>query len=449
MSLRIVSATRPHDGEDKGGGMQRANSISIVDRAVYFIDKIVNKFGNNLVALSSGYLMGRVTNELSVETADWAEIVRRLFGLSDRPANVLTWASLIVMIMIPTISRMTASFQVRRKYEVIFAHIIRGHKFSLISKFPGVGWDNNLTLQAHPMLNRGWKIDEILIRHQTNKYSLPAEHEEEYRRYINSQRDKERFFDDKIKVMIIKNPVAFSDSPTLLLETKEVLYSQIRFYQENILRSLPEAERQSKIEQEIERVVKGGQIEFPHSLCLHLIVETKDEKILLTRRSSKVTYYPGAWSCSIEEQLSIEDINSDNPMLKWFERTLNEELGLSRLRDEHGEKRIYNIDNLRILSVFLEGDILSVSLCGYAKLDIDSETLNSLFGAYPRSDEEFSEHAFLEYEELLKELINSGRSERRQQGREYHPTSKYRMLMALIKRYGVPELAKKIAKAKR
>jgi isopentenyldiphosphate isomerase len=158
-----------------------------------------------------------------------------------------------------------------------------------------------------------------------------------------------------------------------------------------------------------------------------MIVVTQDDKVLLTKRSKKVEFYPETWSCSVEEQLSTDDFlpTEQSPIMNWARRCLKEELGLG------GEE--YDVSNLRVLSVFLESDVLGVDLCAHAVLNIHSSELNKILQALPRTDYEFTEWTFASHEELMGELF--------QPRREYHPTSGYRILMGLLRRYGEPKVA--------
>lgn len=337
----------------------------------------------------------------------------------DRPTNLLTWLSVLILIVIPTINRVLSRLHKRRRYEIIFAELTQRYKAPSIAPFKAIGWNGNLTLQSCPILHRGWLITEVQIRHSTTRYSIPQEYKQAYQEYLEKYFAEKRFFDDTVKIMLIRNPIAFSDSPTLILETQESLYSQIQFYRENV------AVLTSKRDVYIRKAIEELCIDFPHSLCMHAIIVTQDDKVLLTKRAPKVAYFPGTWSCSVEEQLSLQDVQEEKPVQKWLERLLKEELGLGT--------EMYNKDNLRVLSVFLESDILAVSLCAHVVLDLSSKELNVILESLPRTDYEFSEWDFLSYEELLNELFHPNRV--------YHPTSRYRMLLALIRRFGEPRLA--------
>jgi isopentenyldiphosphate isomerase len=303
---------------------------------------------------------------------------------------------------------------------VIFAALVERHKSPSLAPFKAIGWGGSLTLQSCPILHRGWLTTEVEVRHNTALYSIPKEYSQSYQEYFYRYFEEKRFFDNKPSIMLVRNPIAFSDSPTLVLETQETLYSQVQFYRDNV------AVLSSKRDEYIRKAVQELSIDFPHPLCMHLILVTRDDKVLITKRAPKVSYFPETWSCSVEEQLSLQDVEGgpDNVLQRWFERLLKEELGL--------DNRTYTKDNLRVLSVFLESEILAVSICAHAVVDLSSEELSQILEGLPRTDYEFSEWHFLSHEELLDELFRPNRT--------YHPTSGYRMLMALIKRFGEPRL---------
>lgn len=375
------------------------------------------------IALLSGFLLGRVINEFSLPYTNWLDVLEGLFSITDHPANFLTWLSLALLVAILLGNYILTKLHRRRQYETIFASLVQRNKASSIAPFNVIGWNGAAALQTCPELHRGWQASGVQLYHNTTRFSLPKEYEQLYQEYFKKYYQEKRFFDDGVKIMLTRNPTAFSDSPTLVLETQEALFSQIQFYCDNI------AVLSSKRNELIRKVFNELSVVFPHSLCMHIVIVTRDDKVLITKRSQKVadTYSPGRWSCSIEEQLSLQDLQEgqNRGALKWFERSLDEELGLGI--------ETYNKDNLRILSVFLESDILNISICAHAVLDISSTELDQILKCLPRTDYEFTEWKFLTHKELLEELFHPTMP--------YHPTSGYRMLMALIKRYGEPKVA--------
>ena len=115
-----------------------------------------------------------------------------------------------------------------------------------------------------------------------------------------------------------------------------------------------------------------------------------------------------------------------SPVVNCAQRLLKEELGL--------ESPEYGRDNFRVLSVFLESEMLNISLCGHAVLEIDGAELDRMLRVLPRQDYEFTEWSFVTHEQLRSELFNPTRA--------YHHSSGYRMLMALLHRYGEARAAR-------
>lgn len=375
-----------------------------------------------LITLASGFLLGRVTNEMSVPKVGILDVLQGTFSIAERPTNVLSWLSVILLVIVPVGYRILARQHKKQRYDKLFALLVRRHRARAIAPYNALAWDEALSLQTCPELHRGWPMSEIRLSHDTTRFSLPEEYRQAYIDYFEKYKQEKRFFDDGVKLMITRNPTSFSDSPTLILHTQETLYSQIQFYRDNVVTIA--SKRDTLIRAAVE-----GPIHFPHSLCMHMIVVTRDDKVLITKRSGKVSYHPNTWSCSVEEQFSTKDLQSGESLalLKCAERLLFEELGLTS--EEYDEA------NLRTLSLFLESDILGVSLCAHAVLKIDSSELGKVLLGLPRTDYEFTEWAFLSHEELLNELFRPSRP--------YHPTSGYRMLMALIRRFGEPIVAEK------
>ncbi|MFK5969527.1 MAG: toll/interleukin-1 receptor domain-containing protein [Candidatus Marithrix sp.] len=149
----------------------------------------------------------------------------------------------------------------------------------------GLNVDNCMTLALCPNLESPWSIDDILWIKDSDKYKLASNEQSEYEEYFAKNKKDKRFFDDNVKYMIKKTPSVYSDSPTPLLEVKQTKYSEVQYYKDNY----SEDESQSSI---LIEEVKEGNISFPHSLCLHCIIETNDNKVLFTKRSPSVSYHP-------------------------------------------------------------------------------------------------------------------------------------------------------------
>ena len=285
-----------------------------------------------------------------------------------------------------------------------------------------MGWGEALSLQQHPNLREGWPLAKIEVRiSESEPFALPRKYELPYEQYFERCCEEKGFQDDGEKFMLVRNPAAFTDAPSLVLEVRPTRYSQAQFYHDSV--AMSPAEKGELIED----LVRGSlQARFSHSLCMHMVVVTTDNRLLLTERSPKVEYARLTWSVSVEEQMSREDLTQGhrNVALNWASRLLKEELGL------HEDS--YHPDNLRLLSVFLEADILNIALCVYAELQIGESELRTRLQGSARPDYEFGGFDFLDLdrETLLRELLMPTRP--------YHPTSGLRLLCTLLKRYGSP-----------
>lgn len=141
-------------------------------------------------------------------------------------------------------------------------------------------------------------------------------------------------------------------------------------------------------------------MDLPHLIVAHLMVATRDGSVLLTQRSLKVAYHPGTWSCSIEEQLSSDDLEGgeNEAMGHWISRALKEELGLTGAEAHDSDARVQ--------AVFLEGDILNVGVAVLVTVPLDEKALDKTIRYRPRKDYEFADWKFIRWSNLASSLIN-------------------------------------------
>jgi DNA-binding winged helix-turn-helix (wHTH) protein len=308
-------------------------------------------------------------------------------------------------------------------YDVAFAELVIHSRDPRITAYPGFGWGSTLSLQDAPQYD-GWPMSEVELRWKKgDPFELNREKQKEYNRYFRKFYEEKRFRDDNTKFMLELNPIAFSDTTTLVLTARQCKYSQVQFFRDNVA---------NRYEGDVllDKLIMGSlHAEFPHSLCMHAAVVTADRKLLRTQRSPKVAYYPGAWSCSVEENLTAADFKAKKNMrvLKWGLRLLKEEL--------HVTAQSTSPNKMRVLSVFLESDILNISLCAEITLALSSSQLDTILKGHRRTDYEFTRWNYLELNKdiLLKEIM--------QPSVPYHPTSSYRLVQVFLKHFGTPSEA--------
>lgn len=311
-------------------------------------------------------------------------------------------------------------------YDQLFSKL-ENDRSNHLARFAGLAVHDTLTLRLCPNITSGWLMSEIELAHENVRFSLPTEYVSRYKQFFDEKYEEFGLRTDNLKIMLARNPRSFTDAPYLTLNTKETLFSEVLFYNYVVSADL------TKRDQLIREFVGGETTlaNFPQILCLHMIAITSDNKMLITKRSPHVAFFPNTWSASFEENMSDKDLEGgrEGAVLRWGKRALLEELGIT--------EDVYDPLNLRVLSVFLEGDILNVGLTGHVVLNIASDQLRRIIRSLPRADYEFTAWDFIDYQddELISEITKPTLP--------YHPTSRYRMLMTLLKKNGVPRGAER------
>jgi hypothetical protein len=399
----------------------RLKPAAVRHRLFVWVSRTTDKAGL-LVPLMAAFMLGVFTNALSDPSIRNAwDAVLRVYDLQARP---IAWASVVatVTVVLLPVGRYllerwarTDQFAIRLAalYERYIADDLRPYAAGRIA------WGTALVLQSCPNLEAGWKPSEVTVIRRPTSFVLAADEVAAFDRWVAEQEPRGVNLRGT-KYMLVKDPSSFSDASGLDLAVQECSYAQARFYAHGQA-AIP-AVRRRRVEQ-----VDGGPIGFPHSLTLHATVATADGFVLLTRRSNKVDYYPGVWSCSIEEQLSTVDfpagVGPADVMEVWAVRMLREELGL--------ESTHVSADNIRVSGVFLESDVLNCSLAALVTLNVDRASLEAIIRRHPRQDYEYTEWHFLPWARLPSELLHPTF--------DFHPTAGLRMFLAGVMRFGARE----------
>lgn len=397
----------------------------VLDRSRDFFER-----QSKWTGIAVAFLMGMFVNIFSDPNVNnLRELLNRMFNVHIRSLNVLSWFAAIIILLL-TLGRFLLKMYFRKhSYAVKLAEIYHEKVDSSIQPFSRgrIAWGLGLTLQSCPDLRRGWSIEKIQIQYDPTKYVFPRGLDKSYRDYLE-KKFPTKYADDKIRLMLIEDPRAFSDAPTLVLRVQETKWSQVRFYQDSIVRDLNERVRY------IENVLKTRRINFPNSLCLHLVIVTSDGYLLLTQSSPKVEYYPNLWACSIGEQLNLSDLEGSEKKfaLNWVERALQEELGI--LRDDE----YFSSDNIRVMAVILEGDTVNFAIVTLIFLNCNREELDSIIDKRPRTDYEFQKWEFISWDNIPNQLLDPKPT------RIYHPSTGIRMFYTGLFKFGAPGLNRRL-----
>jgi hypothetical protein len=167
---------------------------------------------------------------------------------------------------------------------------------------------------------------------------------------------------------------------------------------------------------------------LPHSLCLHGFVITTDRKILALQRPGfgRTDYHPYAWSFSFEEQLA--DVDFDNreqiDVSRWLKRAVRQEV----LGDQM--QNLFDVNKARVLAIAIEEEIFNPFLVAYVPVDCSAERLRQILPSAP-DRAEWTECAFHTVDPPCSTLANVFKNHWQAEGPELHPTSRYRIYLAL------------------
>ncbi|HVB75031.1 MAG TPA: hypothetical protein VNE38_15880 [Ktedonobacteraceae bacterium] len=174
---------------------------------------------------------------------------------------------------------------------------------------------------------------------------------------------------------------------------------------------------------------------IPAPVSLQCIVVTQDQQIVLMQRSSSVSFYPGHWSSSFEENMSA-------PGIDWKGRPSRSDdadfiSGAMRGLEAEFAVPTSAVENSKILSLNVEYLTLSVDVIILINVALSSEEIRQrwLLEAWDR--DEASRFATVSTD--LPAIVNKLFSQTL-----WHPTSRMRLIQFLFHTYGVNEVAKAI-----
>lgn len=133
----------------------------------------------------------------------------------------------------------------------------------------------------------------------------------------------------------------------------------------------------------------AGRPAVPGLAAVHAIVVTSDGKVALLRRAPTVTYKPGHWSATFEEQIVPGDVDGDATFARALSRGLREECGLDSAR------------RIRYLPPVLELDSLNIAFPAVLEVAESSAAFAAAL-ARARNDQEVDAVAFAELDAALE-----------------------------------------------
>lgn len=114
-------------------------------------------------------------------------------------------------------------------YDALFAELEK-ERSPEFADFSGFAVGDIITLRLCPDIMNGWLSASVELVHDTTRFRLPHEYRQPYAEYFKEHYEEKGLKTDNPKIMLVRNPRSFIDSPTLTLHTRETLYSHTLFY---------------------------------------------------------------------------------------------------------------------------------------------------------------------------------------------------------------------------
>ncbi|MFF2364118.1 hypothetical protein ACFVU0_15610 [Streptomyces sp. NPDC058122] len=201
----------------------------------------------------------------------------------------------------------------------------------------------------------------------------------------------------------------------------------------------------------LSRLLSGSPAPVPNIAAVHGVIETADGMILLNQRGPQVNYHPLTWSCSFEEGMEPGDLDAGSHALeRTAARGMAEEFGVQA-----------DLDRMTVLGLLGDTTAMSVAAVVYCRIPAPGDgTYGRLKSAQAPDAWEHTRHLLVPASpEAMARLLlgvappgDSTSPERSDAGQghdslSWHPTSRCRLLLTMLFRFGRRRTAAALARA--
>ena len=404
--------------------------------AIYLVSVVMNYLGEGEV--------------LSGEQTFWEKIL----DIGNTPVFILVILT-VFMLAFYLLLLISGYYAEKQEPVAAFTVLMKAHSGEIAhAKIAGgLVWGKNRTLWTAPNIVIGIEPQDVrIVEYKDEPFEfVDDEVRSSFKRFEGSEEYKKTQSqgNDLPRYMMTKYSSNFNkEKPILSLQLRKTSWGQCQFVWHN--RYFGEKDEKQRQKEWTESIVKehmnsGLKVSnYPNSMCLHLIIETKDGNVVITEISrEKSNDYPTTKAASIGEQLELSDFIDQKDfqedfVTEWTRRAGCEEFGLS----ENQYVSVFDEKSLRVLALDFEMDIYNYSLVCVIRLHQTCEQFKRVVGS-TIEQKEISDIQEMSLNEIPKVLMNYPKNEG-----EYHPSSYLRLLLFYLYKNGYKRTCKAFGKLK-
>jgi hypothetical protein len=286
-----------------------------------------------------------------------------------------------------------------------------------------VYWGEDVILDVPQDIVSGYCTSAIQIEHYNDtKFAFPLEYKADFNAFI-SYSDTQKILhrkDNMHRFMVTsytKNHNSHNEIISFTLQHTD--YLQNTFARDCYVKA------PDKI---MPKMLFNSSFTWSNSFCLHLIIQTKDNKIVLGRTAIvKKDDYPGTWAVTIGEQLELSDFYNNGSyendfVIRWVKRAISEEFGIF----ENNFDEIFDIHSVKVLGTTYEANIGNYALATVISSNYKYSDFNREISELIQR-QEISEYTSINIADIPKILVNY-----KNNCSEYHPSSYIRLLLIFL-----------------
>lgn len=419
-----------------------------MERLFRFIDRILLKS----ISAWAVYLISVVLNQVGESSVIKGKesFLDRMVDLTNASVFIL-YAFTVAIVILVVLYLCLKPIAFKKQPSTYLTDIMRRHTDDSLKTdvCGGLSWGMNKTVAKPGCMVVGWKPDHVMIeRYDPTMFSfsecnkegdiLSKEHEafcnsDSFRSVIRCGNDLTRYMITRFRANVNKT------DPRLIVDLRKTEWNQTSFVWDKARNNY--AWKQDQIKSEL----NTGRGFLPNSLCLHLMIETSDGKVLVSGISaSKENDYPSSKAVSIGEQIELSDfVNSsnfaDDFISIWVERAVKEEFGLN----DKLYYQYFNKESIRVLGLDIEGDIINYSIPCVIKMNATCEQFKQVINT-TIDTKEISFLDSLALKDIPYVLLQWNDENER---KNWHPSSYLRLLLFLIHHKGYNRTAQMLKQA--